>query len=254
MKNALPRVIIILPAFNEERGIRLILQRIDQHLQEAGLGYTSIVVNDGSTDQTAALVRACAKTMPVLLVEHPVNRGVGAAFFSGFTKAVEVAGPDDAIVVMEADNTSEVAILRQIVATLDSGFDIVCASRYVAGGGYLRFPLKRLIFSRGINFLLRRMFPMGRLCDYSIFYRGYRASLIAQALRLYGSSFIVHRGFVANVEVLVKLQRFSPRVSEVPLRYDYGNKKSSSKLNATKTILGYLRLFWEQKWRRRPLS
>ena len=67
--------------------------------------------------------------------------------------------------------------LRPIIAVLERGFDVVCGSRYVPGGGYRNFPLKRWIFSVGANLTMQWYCGLRPVKDYTLFYRGYRAAL-----------------------------------------------------------------------------
>lgn len=90
-----------------------------------------------------------------------------------------------------------------------------------------------------MNVVLSLFFHIKGITDYTIFYRAYRADVVQQALQHYGSSFVTTKSFAANLEVLLRVRPYSSRFSEVPLRYDYGLKKSQSKMNPVKTLREY---------------
>jgi hypothetical protein len=130
-----------------------------------------------------------------------------------------------------------------MVEKLEEGYHVVCASRHVKGGGYYSFPFYRLLLSRGVNFILRHLFPIEGIRDYSIFFRAYRVGTIRQAITYYGDNFIIRKGFASNAEALIKLRRFNIKGAEVPLKYMYDLKKSESGMKIFKTVKEYLYLF-----------
>jgi glycosyltransferase involved in cell wall biosynthesis len=80
---------LVLPAFNEARNLESGLSYAAQALADTGRSFEIVVVDDGSTDDTAAVVRRFHAADPrIRLVQHPVNVGYGAAFRSGFDAAV----------------------------------------------------------------------------------------------------------------------------------------------------------------------
>lgn len=229
---------VVLLAYNEEEGIETHLTAI----RDLGLTDLAIVVvNDGSTDRTESVVRRLGTTMDLEVLSHEKNRGVAAAFDTGLRRAAAVSAPSDFVITMEGDSTNDAAVLRPMIDLLRAGFDVVCGSRYLPGGGYEGFPLSRRIFSVGANLLMRWYCRLPPVKDYTIFCRGYRAELLKEAFRRYGDRFIETKGFVANVEILVKLGRLRPlRAAETPLAYRYGAKRSRSKMRVWRNLSEYL--------------
>ena len=78
---------IVLPAFNEESRIGTLLDRIDEAMDEAGLRYEVVVVDDGSSDRTASIVRDRSERFPILLRQHDVNKGLGTTIRDGLVVA-----------------------------------------------------------------------------------------------------------------------------------------------------------------------
>ena len=82
---------IVLPAFNEAAGLGDLLDRIRKPVGPAK-PFEILVIDDGSTDGTAAVARQAAGSLPVRVLSHPINRGYGCALRSGLTEAVRSGG------------------------------------------------------------------------------------------------------------------------------------------------------------------
>jgi len=234
---------IVIPAYNEEKGLPPLLETVRRLMAQSGRDYHVLVVNDGSRDRTREVALEAAATMPLDVLDHEVNRNVGAVFRTGITEACRRAAPDDVVVTIEGDNTNDASIIVPMIEKVEKGADVVVASRYRSGGCFQGFPLVRRIYSHGINTLLRIFYPIPGISDYSIFYRAYRAGLLQRALAHYGGDFIESVGFVSNAEMLIKLRPFGIRGDEVPLRYRYDQKASKSKMRPARTIAEYFRFF-----------
>ena len=237
---------VVLLAYNEGESIGSVLFQLRKHLTAAGSGCRVYVVNDGSTDDTVARVERLFGDLPLTVLNHETNLGVARAFDTGLRAALGDSDSDDVIVTMEADGTNQPKVVGAMADKLHQGCDVVCASRFCEGGGYVHFPWKRHLFSLGANWILRFLFPIAGLRDYTIFFRAYRASLLKDAFDYHGGDLIKTRGFVSNAEILVKLRRFKPKASECALLYDYSLKKSTSKMNVWSNTVEYFKFIWEQ--------
>lgn len=143
-------IILILPAYNEQDNIGLVLEDAHHRLRE--VKHTFIVVNDGSTDWTREVVLSYAHYIPVHLVDHSLKKGIRFAFMSGFQKAREISQNDhDTVVMLEADNTFDLRIMNPLMEKMEKGYDLVSASRFISGGRYVTFPPGRLLLSLGSN-------------------------------------------------------------------------------------------------------
>jgi dolichol-phosphate mannosyltransferase len=234
-------VFVVIPAYNEEQNLASLLPHIGRVLRDAGRVFQILVINDGSRDNTRGVAEALATSLPVQVISHPTNYGVGRVFLTGLRTASESAGPADVIVLMEADSTNDPELLPEMIRRIDAGDDIVIGSRYEKGGRYHKFPPKRLILSLAANAGVRTLFPIRGAKDYTIFYRAYRAAVLQRGFAVFGENLIETRTFVCNAELLIKLNHASPsRVSEVPLVYRYDLKKGKSKMPIKKTIREYV--------------
>ncbi len=234
-------IVIIIPAYNEEENIGSLLKRI------AALGhpltdYTVLVINDGSVDNTREVVLALQDRMPVRLIDHEVNKGVDQVFRTGFEAALDVACDGDVIVTMEADNTSDLSIMVEMLRRLEEGYDLVLASCYAEEGGVVGTNLYRIVLSKTANALLTLFFPLKGVHTYSSFYRAYQASALRMAHQAYGGQLIEERGFVCMVEVLVKMSYLPIKIVEVPMILQCDLRKGNSKMKVVRTMIGYLRL------------
>jgi polyprenyl-phospho-N-acetylgalactosaminyl synthase len=126
---------IIIAAYNEATVIRAVVADL------VGQGYVVIVVDDGSTDRTAALAHAAGATV----VPHPINLGQGAALQTGIKYAL--GGYADYIVTFDADGQHRSAdIARLIGALADSGADFALGSRFL--GETVAMPAARRLLLR----------------------------------------------------------------------------------------------------------
>jgi len=235
-------IILIIPAYNEEHNIRTLLTNIASAMERGGWAYRVIVVNDGSRDNTVGLVESFKPTMPVTVVSHERNMGVGQVFRTGFEEALKAAGPDDVLVTMEADNTSDIHILHTMLRRLEDGYDLVLASCYAQEGAVVNTSLYRRTLSLCANGLIRVLFGLKGIRTYSSFYRAYRASVMQRAVAVHGANLITEPGFACMVELLIKLNRLGVRICEVPMVLNAQMRKGRSKMKTLRTILGYLRV------------
>jgi dolichol-phosphate mannosyltransferase len=233
-------LVVVVPAYNEEDNIGIFLDRIQTlpghlHLRQI------IVVDDGSVDKTREIALSYAAQLPVKVVSYDGNQGVGQAFRTGFAASLEVASPDDVIITIEADNTGDLGILPTMIRRIKEGGDLALASCYAPGGGVRGSDWFRIYLSKAANLILKVAYPQLKVATYSSFYRAYRPEILRRALEYYDDHFIEEPGFVCMVEVLVKVNRLTDRISEVPMILSIDERIGRSKMRIFKTIADYLR-------------
>jgi dolichol-phosphate mannosyltransferase len=244
------RVLVVLPAYNEEQGLGVLLRRLDQSMDEDGFPYQIIVVDDGSRDATARIAADHARYMPIRLERHAVNQGLGATIRDGLRVAVSLARDEDVIVVMDADNTHTPGLIRNMFRVVREGADVVIASRYRPGSRIRGVPPHRRLLSFGARVVFQLVFPTPGIRDYTCAYRAYRASVLTEAFRRYGDDFVNQDGFQCMVDILLKLRRMDLIFREVPLILRYDLKEGASKMNVAGTIGRTLRLVAERRFGR----
>ena len=229
-------VIVVLPAYNEASCIGDLLHSFVAAVPQTGVPCRVIVVNDGSTDDTAGVVLGFQQKLDIELINHPVNRGLAEAIRTGLSRAVEISAGDDVIVTMDADNSHPPDLVARMLPLIRDGYDVVIASRYQEGARVVGLSPFRTLLSSGASLLFRTILPVSGVRDYSCGYRAYRATLLKKAISEYGESFITERGFSCMVDILLKLRRYAPAIAEVPLVLRYDQKKSVSKMKVGKTV------------------
>ena len=85
------RILVVLPAYNEEANIGNLLRRIFESLTDEHLGFSIIVVNDGSSDRTQQILEEYGREFPLTVHRHESNQGLGATMRDGLRQAAEVA-------------------------------------------------------------------------------------------------------------------------------------------------------------------
>jgi glycosyltransferase involved in cell wall biosynthesis len=180
------RLSIVLPAFNEAANIARAVTDAREVATRLCADFEVIVVDDGSTDETAAIVTELSTTDPrVRLVQHGTNQGYGGALKSGF-----LAAKLDLVFFTDADNQFD---LTEIAAFLD----LIERVDVVAGYRIKRCdPLFRRLMAKGWNYLVRALFyvPVRDIFD------GLELDSV---------------GAMVNTELMVKLGRSGYRVVEV---------------------------------------
>lgn len=238
---------ILLPAYNEQGDLPQLMQKMQKALE--GKDYRLVVVNDGSTDQTAEILVKSKGILNLEIVEHPINRGLGETERDGYEFIAWRAERDDYIVRIEGDDTHEPRYLFDLIEKLKDGYDVVNTSRFQPGGGQLGVDAYRAFISRSANLFMKLVFGIRGVSDYSCGYRAYRAAVIKDALEIFGNNLIQLRGmgFTSTLEIIVKLNILGCRFAEVPFVLRYDQKKGSSKMVGSLTMLGYLimgMLYW----------
>ena len=242
------RIILTLPAFNEAQGIGELLSQAAATLQAEGVEWNIIVVDDGSADATAEIVQRAGQKYPsISLVRHEVNRGLGPAIMTGFSKALELSDSATTLVVgMDADLTHPPEVIPVMRRAADSGADLIIASRFQTGSIQVGVSAFRRFLSWGARTLFHHLLALPGVEDYTCGFRAIRASLIARGIeRFSADGLITRRGFACTDEILIKLALLDPVIREVPFTLRYDLKRGRSKINLGVTLLETLRLlFW----------
>ena len=242
---------IVLPAYNEEAGLPLLLQRIDESLTDEGFNYQVIVVDDGSTDRTSEVAMEAAAEYPVMVERHPRNLGLGSTLRDGVLIACEKASDRDVLITLDADNTHTPGLIARMVRLIREGHHVVIASRYRPGARIRGVPIHRRILSRGASLLMITLFPIKGVRDYTCGYRAYDMGMLQKVVTGSESAFFNQDGFQVMVDILLKLRR-DPDVifGEVPLILRYDHKEGASKMNVGQTTRQTLALLLRHRFGR----
>lgn len=253
-------IYVLLPAFNEEDALRPLVRKIDEVMRAIPAQYRVVVVDDGSRDATPRVLEELASRYPIDVITHRMNRGLGETERDGFEYVAGVATRQDVIVRMDCDDTHDPKFIPAMLERLRD-HEVVITSRYQPGGGQVGLDWYRRTISRCANLLMKSVFPMPGVWDYTCGYRAYRAALIQDAITIFGNRFLDLKGmgFTGTVETIIKCRMMQARVAEVPFVLRYDQKVSPSKVVTSITTLGYLVLiakyivFWGpigEQWKR----
>lgn len=211
---------IIIPAYNEERTIHLILDKVRDVELIGGLGKEIIIVNDCSADDTEGAVRRYAAANPDLNIQyfsHEVNKGKGAALHTGIAKAT-----GEYLIIQDADLEYDPEEYNDLLKPVLAGFaDVVYGSRFQGSK-----PHRILFFwhTIGNRFLttLSNIFTNLNLTDMETCYKLFRTEMI-QGLNL------TEKRFGFEPEVTAKISRKkNVRIYEVGISY-YGRTYEEGK-------------------------
>ena len=202
------RVAVVLPAYNEQGNLTPLVTALAALDRQDGLAMRIIVVNDGSTDGTAAELAALQTQVGVLqVVTHPANQGFARALKTGIGAAC--ADGADAAVFMDSDLSHRTDDLPRLVGAIADGADIALGSRFVPGGVMVGVPLWRVLISRVGNAFGRRVLGLP-VSDLTTGYRAVRRAVLEQVA-------LGEDSFTIQLESVVKAYAAGFRVVEVPI-------------------------------------
>jgi dolichyl-phosphate beta-glucosyltransferase len=227
---------IVIPAYNEGARLAATLEKVLGYLREQGWSAEVIVVNDGSRDNTADLVRGFAERNPMLrLVENPGNRGKGYAVRNGMLNA-----RGDVVVFSDADLSSPIEEMPKLLAALAGGADIAIGSRWLrAELQTRRQSLHRQLFGRVFNLLLRIILGL----QFKDTQCGFKAFTRRAAQTIFPLERIERWGF--DPEILFLARKFGFRVDEVPVRWGHsGGTRINPLLDGARMGEEMLRVRW----------
>ena len=234
-------IYVVLPAFNEGPAMSRLLDRLALVSSGRRLPISVLVVDDGSTDETSETVTSQTR-LPIRVIRHSTNRGLGEAIKTGLLAAVDMATGEDIIVTMDSDDTHSPALIQRMVDRIDEGSDVVIASRFLPESRVVGVSPSRALLSWGASKLFQLLCPIAGVRDYTCGYRAYRAAVIREAFGRWGREFVHEPGFSCMVDILLKLSLTRIVFSEVPLILRYDRKPGASKMNVRRTIGQTLRL------------
>jgi dolichyl-phosphate beta-glucosyltransferase len=205
-----PQLSVIIPAYNEERRLPVYLEQVLAYLALQGESFEVIVVDDGSSDGTASLVRRYAAAEPGLkLISFPENRGKGAAVRAGMLAATGALR-----LFADADGSTPIAELERLKESIGDGAAVAVASRAKQDASrQVDSKLHRKIMGTIFNRLVRLLTVHGiddTQCGFKLF-------SAAAAKEVFSLQLIDRFGF--DVEVLYLSHKKGYRIAEVPVNW-----------------------------------
>lgn len=205
---------IIIPAYNESARIGVTLNRVLSFIQQQQWNAEVIVVNDGSHDDTQAIVHAyMEKNANLKLLENPGNRGKGYAVRNGMLHA-----SGEILLFSDADLSAPIEEAIKLFAAIRSKADIAIGSRWLKRDTQVRKqPLYRQLGSRGFNLALRTILRLP-LKDTQC---GFKAFTHSAAQMVFSPQKIERWGF--DAEILYLGRKFGLKIEEVPVLWSHSS-------------------------------
>jgi dolichol-phosphate mannosyltransferase len=237
---------VVLPTYNERENLPLMVEALFA-LEIDGLRL--LVVDDNSPDGTGQLADELAAQHPgrIDVLHRTEKNGLGPAYIAGFKRALELGA--DQIIQMDADFSHQPKYLPELIAQLDSGVDLVIASRFMKGGGVdENWGFYRKLLSWFANSIYVRVILNIPVSDATGGFRIWRrATLIGLDLDRIRSN-----GYVFQVEMAYVTHRLGYRIGELPI-YFPDRKRGQSKMDFRIQIEAALRV-WQVMLRHRALT
>ncbi len=212
-------VAAVVPAYNVAEAITAVVRQIPPLVR------TIVVVDDASSDGTAAIADRCAEIdQRVLVVHHDANRGVGGAMITGFRTAIDAGA--DVVVKIDGDGQMPLWLLPQLVAPLIAGeADYTKGNRFRDFNAVRQMPLVRRIGNVLLSFLAKSATGYWHCFDPTNGFVAIRADVLSQVpLAKVDPSYFFETSMLANLYLLGAV------VKEVPMPARYAGEPSSLRI------------------------
>lgn len=231
--------IVIIPTYNEKENIAAILAAVFNLKQ----GFHVLVIDDGSPDGTAQIVKELQPAYPgqLFIEERKGKLGLGTAYIYGFKWAL--AKDYSFIFEIDADfshNPNDLSRLYE--ACKKEGADVAVGSRYISTGGVVDWPWDRIALSKGAS-LYTRMITWMPVKDPTAGFVCYKREVL-EAINLDAITFV---GYAFQIEMKFAAWKLGFKIKEVPIIFR-DRTQGSSKMNKSivkEGILGVLKLRWQ---------
>ncbi len=210
---------IIIPAYNESERLTVSLPKVLDYVSQRQLSSEIIVVNDGSSDDTADVVRSFMTVNPdVRLVENPGNRGKGYSVRNGMLHA-----QGDVMLFTDADLSSPIYEADKLFQAIEHGADVAIGSRWLQAELQTeRQPWHRQLYGRLFNFALRVVLGL----KYRDTQCGFKAFTRSAAHTIFTRQRVERWGF--DPELLFLANKFNLRTVEVPVQWAHDHRSKIS--------------------------
>ena len=227
---------VIIPAYNEERRIKVTLEAIYNYLSRQDYSWEAIVVSDGSSDKTVEMVSEFISNKPEFsLIANTLNHGKGFVVRQGMLQA-----QGDFRLFTDADNSTSVEQIEKFWPYLDEGYNVVIGSIEVPGAvineqaqWYRRF------LGRYSKYLIRIVAGLWRIRDTQ---RGFKCFNAKSARDIFSRAKIDRFGF--DIEVLALAKKLGYKIKEAPVIWDNPSEGSVHLKDYFATLKDLFKIRW----------
>jgi glycosyltransferase involved in cell wall biosynthesis len=222
---------IVIPAYNEQARLPGLLEKLSAEAEQtvAGAGMQLgevLIVDDGSTDRSREIIGAAKSDRVKPVFAYPDNRGKGAAFAAGASRA-----SCDHVLLADVDLSTPLGELGKLTAAIDAGADIAIGSRAVPGAVVERGPLHRKVLGNAFNGAVRMLTGLSVRDTQN----GFKL-FPTEPLQRYVARQTCP-GFAFDVELLMRADREGLRIAEVPILYLHDARSSVRVASASPRML-----------------
>lgn len=229
--------IVIIPTYNEKENVAAIIAAV----MNLDTGFHILIIDDGSPDGTASIVKSLFPKYPgqLFLEERRGKLGLGTAYIHGFKWALSKGYRF--VFEMDADFSHNPADLDRLYAACKDGAGVAVGSRYVKNGAVENWPTNRIMLSKGAS-LYTRMITWMPIMDPTAGFVCYKREVL-EAINLDAIEFT---GYAFQIEMKFAAWKLGFKIKEVPITFK-DRTLGASKMNkgiVKEGILGVLRLKW----------
>lgn len=227
---------IILPTYNEKENITTLIPAIFKVAADLSNWHISIlVVDDASPDKTFESVQKLQKLYPDLHLIQGKKKGLGNAYFRGFSYAIKHIDPY-VIFEMDADWSHDPKLIPKFLQQIEKGADFVVGSRYIKGGSVPRdWGLHRKLFSILGNLIIKYGFMTLKVNDWTSGYRCIKTWFLKKIIHQMTN----YNGYVFQVAILDRARKKGLKITEIPLQFK-DRQKGESKIQSMQFIINTL--------------
>lgn len=215
------RKIVIIPTYNERENIENIIRKVFS----LDGGYDILIIDDGSPDGTAAIVKRLQQEFPERLhmIERPGKLGLGTAYITGFKWSIDKGY--DYTFEMDADFSHNPEDLPRLYQACKDGADLAIGSRYCDGISVINWPIGRIIMSYYASVYVRTILGM-KVYDCTAGFKCYNNKV----LRTIDLDKVEMKGYGFQIEMKYTTYKLGFKITEVPIIF-VNRKAGTSKMN-----------------------
>lgn len=222
-------IYVCIPSYDESPTIGLVLWKIRKVFEEFPREYQILVVDDGSTDQTQALLEPYTKVLPLTVIRHANRRGYARSVEELLNLALERTDRPkrDSAILMHGDFAHGPQFLPDFVRRLESGADMVVGEATLEGE-----PSRgRRMVRRWAPMLLRRAVKVAGVSDTVSGFVAFRLMTLRNALRSPGTTLLSCEGWAANAELIGRAAQHARRIETVKIIERHDLRPRDSRVN-----------------------